>query len=265
LGNISPLLVGFLPFLLDKGILQNLQFPKNLKQIVLVAAVTLLAWIAFFFTVLEIRYVLFLWIVMFLGAARIFEQIIHQVATGIRAVVRALVMILLTAVCIRTLMIAIITYFPYHPEEQPFCPDSNLCKYMETVNLSASPGERVFVLHAYRYYLRPDLFACSSRVDDYYELEDLARENSPEFWVELVKRGYHFIMYEEHLSVYRYHFGHLPALDTVPSWIMIKNLYTNRDNTQVIYEIEVTNPPVQPQIVCEQNATGTWQIIAAQP
>jgi hypothetical protein len=45
---------------------------------------------------------------------------------------------------------------------------------MGIVSHAASPGVRVLVLHAYRYYLRSDLFACSSEVDEYPPLEKLA-------------------------------------------------------------------------------------------
>lgn len=132
---------------------------------------------------------------------------------------------------------------------------------MDTVSRSASPGDRVLVLHAYRYYLRPDLFACSSQVDEYSELEKLAHQNSSDFWVKVYRRGFDLIIFEQHLSESRYQFGKLPNLETAPDWMEIKLLYTNSNGTQLIYKIDAIAPPFQPEIFCTQNSKGIWQII----
>jgi hypothetical protein len=263
LGNISPLLIGFLPFLLVKRVRENLQFSTLLGRLSLVALLTLLTWITFSFTVLEIRYVLFLWMILFIAAAQLLESAIHHVEILIRPLLHLLLIIFLAIMCTRTLLIAVLTYFPLDNTGHSYCADSNLCTLLEALNQSAAPGDRVLVLHGYRYYMRPDLFACSSRVDEYSALETLARQNSPDFWVQVYRQGYKFIMFEPVLSERRYKFGKLPSLDTVPDWIDIKVLYSMPNANQYIYQLEISNPPIQPEISCEENLAGVWQLIPA--
>lgn len=260
LGNISPLLAGFLPFLLVKRVRENLQFSPLLGQITIVAILTLLIWITFFFTVLEIRYVLFLWVILFLAMAQVLESATQYGERLIRPLLGSLVIIFLAVISIRTLIIALTTYLPSNNISQADCYDTKLCIFMETVNQRAALGDRLFVLHAYRYYLRPDLFACSSTVDEYAALEPLARQGSSKFWVELYRRGYSFILFEQHLSERRYNFGDLPNLDTAPDWINIKVLYSSPTASQKIYQLEVVNPPISPEISCKQDSFGLWQL-----
>jgi len=259
LGNISPLFVGFLPFLLAKRVRENLHFSTLLVQFTPVALLTLLMWIIFFFTVLEIRYVLFLWIILFLAMAQVLESATHHVDVLIRFLVRVVLIIFMVVMCVRTLMIAVITYFPLNNAGNYYCPDSHLCTMLETLNKSAAPGDRVLVLHAYRYYLRPDLFACSSQMDEYTALEPLARQNSEEFWVEAYRRGFQFIIFEQHLAQDRYHFGKLPNLDTAPDWIQIETLYSSPKANQIIYKLRAVQPPIFPEISCRQDSMGLWE------
>ena len=258
IGNISPLLVGFLPFLLLKGVRRDFHLSPLAKQLLLVAGLTLVAWITISFTVLEIRYVLFLWIIVFLAAAKILESTIQHAEIPL---LRPLLIAFLGVLCLRTFMIAIVTYFPQDSAQEPYCPDSNLCKFMSTLNKTAAPGDRVFVLHAYRYYLRPDLFACSSQQQEYYPLQDLARQNSAEFWTELQRLGFHYIMFEQHLSEQRYHFGKLPSLDTVPDSMDVRVLYSNPGATQVIYELETNHPTTK--VSCVEDSKRIWKLIPA--
>ncbi len=258
LGNISPLFVGFLPFLLVKRVRENLRISPRLGWLSLVAVLTLLFWITLTFTVVEIRYVLFLWVILFLAIAQILESATQHVGILIRPLLVSLVIIFLAVMSIRTSIIALSTYFPLDDTRR--CLDNNLCTFLDTLNQPALPGDRVLVLHAYRYYLRPDLFACSSRADEYPALEVLARQNSPDFWVEVYRQGYRFIIFEEHLSERRYNFGKLPSPDIAPDWIYIKVLYSTPSANQKIYQLETLNPPIVPEISCVQNSAGIWQL-----
>ncbi len=259
LGNISPLFVGFLPFLLVKSVRENIHISPHLGWLSLIAVLTLLFWINLTFTVVEIRYVLFLWVILFLAAAQILESATQHIATLVRPLLLSLMTIFLVVMSARTLIIALSAYFPL--AETRRCLDNNLCTFLDTLEQPASPGDRVFVLHAYRYYLRPDLFACSSRVDEYPALEVLARQNSPDFWVEVYRQGFRFIIFEEHLSEQRYFFGKLPSPDIAPDWIRVKVLYSSPDARQRIYQLETINPPIPSEITCEQEAAGLWQLI----
>ena len=261
LGNLSPLFLGFLPFLLVKSARKNLRFSAPLKLLTLLSTLTLLIWITVYFTVLEIRYVLFLWIVLFLPIAQILESVTQSGALWIRPLVMLLVISFLIIMGARTLILAVTAYLPPNNISSADCSDTNLCNFMETINQRAAPGDRVFVLHAYRYYLRPDLFACSSRVEEYAILEPFARQNSSEFWVELYRRGYRFIIFEQHLSERRYNFGKLPDPDSAPDWLQIKNLYSSLKAEQLIYQLEAVAPPISVEISCRKDSKGLWQLV----
>ena len=258
LGNISPLLIAFLPFLFVKSVRENIHISSRLFWLSLIAVLTLLLWITLTFTVVEIRYVLFLWAILFLAIAQILEGAIQHAGSFVRPLLLSLVMIFLAVMSTRTLMIALSTYFPLDDTKR--CLDNNLCVFLETLNQPAQPGDRVFVLHGYRYYLRSDLFACSSRVDEYPALDALARQNSPDFWAEVYRQGFRFIIFEQHLSEVRYGFGKLPSPDIAPDWMKVKVLYSSTNATQRIYQLEAINPPIQPEILCKQNAKGMWEL-----
>lgn len=261
LGNISPLLIGCLPFLLLKPVRNNVHFTPMLGHLTILAALTLLLWITLFFTVLEIRYVLFLWVILFIAAAQVLESATQQVGRVIYPLFSSFVIIFLAIMGIRILLIALTGYLPHGTIRRSDCHDTRLCDFVATINEPAAPGTRVLVLHGYRYYLRPDLFACSSQVQEYALLEPLARQNSSEFWVEAYRQGYQFIMFEQHLSEERYHFGKLPDLDTVPNWLTVKTLYASPTGNQLIYELGAVDPPIQHEISCQQDSAGVWQVI----
>jgi hypothetical protein len=263
LGNISPLVIGFLPFLLVKDVRENVHLSALLKRLTLIATLTLVMWISLSFTVLEIRYVLFLWVILLLPVAQVLESATQHMEGSIRRLLPILVIALLAAMNVRTLLISLVAYLPAEQIRLEDCHDTNLCAIIETINQPAAPGDRVFVLHAYRYYLRSDLFACSSRVEEYDVLEPLARQDAPDFWVELYRRGFRFVMFEEHLSESRYRFGELPDINTAPDWLQIKALYLSPNGTQKVYQLETISPPLLPEISCKQDSAGIWQLTSS--
>ena len=260
LGNISPLFAGFVPFLLLKNVRENIHISRSLWALVLVSALTLFLWITLFFTVVEIRYVWFLWIILFLSIALLLESAIQCSSYPIRLAIYPLLATLLITMGIRTLFISLSTYSPMDSTGQAQCHDLEICTFIQPVNQTAAPGDRVLVLNAYRYYLRPDLFACSSRMEEYLSLGALASQDPHDFWVKVYRQGYRFITFEQHLSEQRYRFGKLPSPNSAPSWMHIVILYSKPDIDLKVYRIEVNNPPIESRIFCEQNSAGIWQL-----
>jgi hypothetical protein len=226
-----------------------------------VAILTLLLWIIFFFTVVEIRYVLFLWIILFLVTAQIFESTFKHIEAVVSSLIYLLTIALLAAMIARTFLIAVITYFPYNDSKQQYCVDTNLCMFLDTINRPAAPGDRVLVLHAYRYYLRPDLFACASQAHEYTTLVALSHRNSSDFWMEVYRQGYRYIMYEQHLSERGYNLGNLRSLNILPNWMKIEVLYSSANANQLIYRLDTVNPPVLPEVSCKQDSEGLWKLV----
>ena len=265
LGNISPLFVGCLPFLLLKNVRQRLQQAPGLMALAFAALVTLVAWLWLFFTVVEIRYVFFLWVILFLVLGHVLDATITDLMAPLKGLIAPLVGILLIYMGVRTFVIALETYAPVDSQDQAHCDDLVFCTFQEPLNRSAPPGARVFVANAYRYYLRPDLFACSTRAQEYGNLKDLARQNSGEFWGELYRQGFRYVTYEDNFSNFHGFFAMLPSPQLAPHWLNVKELYSTPDGLERIYELEATAAPVRPETYCQLDSAGIWQVRAGAP
>ena len=262
LGNITPLFVAILPFLLVKEVRQKIHFTPELSQLILPTIATLLLWIWLFFTVVEIRYVLFLWTLLFLPTAQILEWTIQWAEKPIRIAALSLPIALIVFIGIRSFSIAFDTYSPIDSKGQPQCYDTYFCTFLYPINQTATLGDRVLVLSAYRYYLRSDLFACSSQAAEYPALETLARQNSPDFWVEAYRKGFRFVAYEKIFSEQYSLFGTIPNPKLSPSWLHVTTPFPNIQNSEIVYFINAVNPPFQPTTSCRQNLAGIWEVEA---
>lgn len=231
---------------------------QELAHILTASLLTLVLWILIFYTVVEIRYVMFIWVIIFIPLGTLMDVLLNQM-TGVMPVASRLVIgLLLGFIALRTFLIAIDTYSPIDRNGQAYCSDFSLCTFFAPVNKYALPGDRVFSLNAFRYYMREDLFVCSSRSNEYENFIKLAQENSPEFWVELYRAGYTFVTYEEIFSVNRSHFGTIPPPDSAPPWLRVKVISSDQKNR--LYQIISINPPFTPDISCQKNSSGEWQL-----
>jgi hypothetical protein len=268
LGNISPLFVGFLPFLMLRDVRQDLQISSRLRSLTVAALFTIFAWISLSFTVVEIRYVWFLLVLLYLPISQIIESTTLGAEKLFQLLIYMIVIILLAYMGVRSILIAGDTYSPIGANGDAHCAGMLYCDFIQPVNQSASHGDRVLVLNSYRYYLRSDLFACSSRVDEYAKLQNMAHQSNSDFWVEVYKLGYRFIIFEKHLAEQRFYFGALPDPNSAPGWIHIKLLFSEPLKNQRIYMIETTDAPIPPEINCRRDAQGIWQLTSpatAQP
>ncbi|PWH12588.1 MAG: hypothetical protein DDG60_12425 [Anaerolineae bacterium] len=257
LGNISPLFAGFLPFLLLPEVRARLRFSAPFRSLLFPALLTLLLWISLFFTVVEIRYVFFLWVLLFLFGAQVIEAVFEALPNGYQRLLSAALTVLLAFVFVRTVVIALATYSPVGSSGQAHCDDVPLCTFLQPLNESAPPGARVFVLHAYRYYLRPDLFACSSLSDETEQLSHLSGSGKA-FWTELYRLGFEYVTYEKHYALLRARFGALPALTEAPDWMTVEELISR--GQLVIYRLHVRQPPFAPLKTCLPTSDGGWQV-----
>lgn len=258
LGNISPLFAGFLPFLLLPEVRARLRFSAPFRSLFFPALLTLLLWISVFFTVVEIRYVFFLWVLLFLFGAQVIEAVFEALPTGYQRLLRAALTMLLAFIFIRTVVIALATYSPIDANGQAHCYDLPLCTFLDPLNQNAPQGSRVFALHAYRYYLRPDLFACSSLSDETQQLFHLSGSGEA-FWTELYRLGFEYVTYEKHYALLRARFGSLPALTEAPDWMTVEEI-TSRGGL-AIYRLHVHEPPFAPLKTCVPTSNGSWQVI----
>lgn len=258
LGNISPLFIGVLPFLLLRKVRHQFHLPDGLRSLLLPALVTLALWISLFFTVVEIRYIFFLWILLFLFGAQVLEAALSGLEKEYRAILRAIPAFLLVFMTIRTLVISLAAYSPIDTNGQAHCYGISLCTFLDSLNQTAAPGERIFALNAYRYYLRPDLFACASQAKEYASLQSLAKENDGAFWEELYQQGFTYLSYEKHFAKFRARFGRIPPPDSAPEWLKITEI--SATGSETVYQLQPENPPFLPLKTCATTEAGSWQV-----
>lgn len=259
LGTISPLFIGFLPFLLLPPVRARLHLSTSFRPLLFSAFLTLLLWISLFFTVVEIRYVFFLWVLLFLFGAQVIEAAFETIETGYQVILRAASTLLLAFTLVRTLVISLATYSPVDSSGQAHCYDIPFCAFLDPLNESAPQGARVFVLHAYRYYLRPDLFACSSRAEEYAPLQVFSREKSGQFWAELYRQGFQYVTYEKNFANFHSRFGRIPAEESAPEWLRVVIL--SHTGSEIVYELQPVNPPFSPLKTCIHMSDGIWRVV----
>jgi hypothetical protein len=260
LGNISPLFVALLPGVLIKDFRQKIRISENLIVLVIAALITLLLWILLFFTIFEIRYVLFLWIILLIPAAVIIESILESQDLFFKTITNISLVALLSFIIVRTVYVSLDTYSPLDKQGNPQCYDFPFCDFLKPVNQTAPPGARVLTLNAFRYYLRTDLFACSTEHDEYQILQNLSLDDSTAFWVEVYRDGYKYIAYESNYSVRHLRLGLIPNPYNTPPWLTLKPIYGAPGNPEVAYEIQANNPPIQVEETCQKTNEGIWEI-----
>lgn len=262
LGNISPFFVAFVPFVFlyfqngDKEIISK-SFFYSLAS----ASVVLALWVFCFFTVVEIRYVFFLWVIIFIFWGHLIDIVICRLPKLGQVILNLWLVGLSLYMITRSLAMSVVTYAPIDEDGRAYCYNLEICNFFDVVNQQASQGDRVFSLFAYRYYLRPDLFSCSSRVEDYYLFQSIKDRQPAMFWAELYRNGYRFIVYEKHLSEQRYQFGNLPPVSTAPHWMKIEKIAETGDGMDFVYRLDVENAPFAPEKRCVLSENRIWNII----
>ena len=242
LGNISPLFIAFLPALMMQEIRQEIKFSRKLYVLIVISSITLLVWIFSLFTVFEIRYVMFLWTILFIPAAEIIGVALESKDNVIRNVSSGLIIILLAFNVLRTIYISLDKYSPLDEQGNPQC----FCEFLDSINTVASPNDRVLGLTAYRYYLRSDLFANSTKHDEYRSLQAASRQNNEALWLEVYKQGYKYIAYEHEYTDRHLEMALLPGPDNAPAWLELEELYSSPGDLHVAYRIIVKEPPDNP-------------------
>ena len=257
-GNISPLFVTFLPLLLSRTVRSKLKQMPQLIRVTFAAVITLVLWITVLFTVFEIRYVLFLWVIFYIVLAVVIEEFISGTDRFSGKYAELAIVGILLFANLRMAYITIDTYSPVDKTNTPHCYNHDLCDLLAPINTIAKPNERVLTLSAFRYYLRPDLLACSSRYDEYRELQPLANNNPSQFWAEVYRLGFKYITFEPRYSKVHLGFNITPKTDDILDWLELRPLYTQKAG-YASYEIIANNPPISIDRVCKNNSKG-WEL-----
>lgn len=260
LGTISPLFIAFLPAIFIKEIRQVLFSNKAMIGLTTMAIITIAIWITAFFTVVEIRYVFFLWVILYIPLSVIAEKVIEpKDHTG--RIMELMLVIVLVFVNFRVVYISLDTYSPLDQNGNANCYDHPFCDFLQPINASAASGERVLTMNAFRYYLRTDLFACSTKADEYAKLREAALVSADDFWEEFARQGYTFIAYEKNYGVRHLFMEFAPSPENAPPWIKLEPIYGAfpKDN-EVAYRVTVLQPQTFNTVKCAQDQNGVWVI-----
>ena len=260
LGTISPLFIAFLPAIFIKEIRRHLFSNKALIGLTTMAIITIAIWITTFFTVVEIRYVFFLWVILFLPLSVIAEKVIGlQDHTG--RIMELMLVLVLIFVNFRVIYISLDTYSPMDENGNAHCYDHPFCDFLQPINVSAGSGERVLTMNAFRYYLRTDLFACSTKADEYSKLRESSLVSADKFWQEVARQGYTFIAYEKNYGVRHLFMEFAPSPENAPPWIKLDPVYgTFPEDNEVAYRVTVLQPQAFNTLKCVQDQNGVWVI-----
>lgn len=264
LGSVSPLVLASIPTLALPQVRQRIRLQGPYLWIEVAAAITLVAWILGTFLVFEIRYVFFLWMILYLPVAALLEAAVAGPASIVGRFVRLMILGVLGFMALRTIYIAVDTYAPINPQGNPQCYDLALCSFLTPINDAAQPGARVLTLNAFRYYLRPDLLQCSTSAEEYGRLQDASRVGGAAFWTEVYREGYHYVAYEREYSVRHLRLGLTPSPENAPPWLAIEPISGIPGDPQVAYAIEATDPPVQMGTECVRTGDH-WELRPATP
>lgn len=259
LGNVSPLFVGLAPVALLNSVRNKSQISGALLRVAVAALLTLLIWLVMTSMVFEIRYVLFLWIILYMPVSLWVDAALDDIDSLIRRLVRLSIVVVLIFISVRVLYISIDTYSPVDAQGNAHCFDLNRCTILEPVNQTAGPGERVLMLSPFRYYLRSDLFACSTSAKEYRLLVELSRSDTVAFWTEAYREGYTFVIYQP-----GYAMGHLYLRMTLspsntPSWLKLDPIMGTPGDDDVAYRLVAKAPPVSVERTCVKRG-DSWQI-----
>ncbi len=258
MGNITPIILIFLPVLFTRKTRGNLNSSRDLIKIALISLFILTAWIMAYFTIFEIRYVFFLWIIIYLASAEMIVSSLENLEPISQKIFSGIIVLLLIYMFARNIFIAVDAFAPIE-NRAPQCNDSPFCSYLLPINQNADSGERVLGLSAFRYYFRPDLFACSSKSDEYLTIRDALEKSNEDFWMEVYKQGYTYIAYEENYSTRHVGIDFLPTLNAVPDWVKLEKLSETFDGYFSTYKIEYINPPMQNEKKCVYS-DGIWLV-----
>lgn len=260
LGGLSPIFLGFLPILFFGNLRKKLNFLQPLGDLLTATIITLVLWICLFFTIMEIRYVFFLWIFLYMPVSEAVVFVIENKGFPLQKALSSLVGILLVFGIVRTVYISLDTYSPIDAKGTPQCQEIIFCDYLKSINGEAPEGTRVLTLNAFRYYLRNDLLTCSTAGDEYWALRDASLQSADAFWEEVYRQGYSYIAYENNYSVRHLYIEFEPAPKNVPSWMKIIPIYGTPGDPAVAYRILVNDPPITREKNCKPNLNNVFEV-----
>ncbi|NPV85831.1 MAG: hypothetical protein HPY45_07460 [Anaerolineae bacterium] len=253
LGNLSPLILGFLPlgFLLPKT---RPWFSSPLVGVTLAAALGMMIWVILYPGYIEPRYLMATLLLFSLLPARAAEHIsLHSGTSRLlsRGVLGCALITLVSVSLSSTTLGNHPIFFPgktltYLRGGLPKCHlYGGACRAQVSLNQHAKAGERVLMGIPHSYWLRSDLLQCAESLSTFADLNtgDL-------HWQKIYESGFKYILAEK---------SQLESISP-PNWVHPVILF--EEDNFVVYRLDYDFPFEDNHQVCRQRTTHKWDVVS---
>jgi hypothetical protein len=253
-GNMSPLLLSFLPLLLLAPWLKK---PWNgpVAAISVAAFAGLVAWVALFPAIPMPRYFLAPLLLLIVPAAWAAERWSRRdkvSSLGVSLATLAVLIIFLRVNSLPTLSDAFRYLFVEQTEKGLNHDEASSYSVYEAINKTADPGARVFLISYFRFWLRPDLIQTSNGAHDLNIVWD--DKHPDKFWRQLHENGFTYLYAEDNAS------PAMKALNTVPDWVAVEPIYP-KGQYGAAYRLIFRNAPGKVRMTTKEVSPGAWDVV----
>lgn len=254
-GNLSPLMLAFLPVLIWV-LWKDRRWNAPVMAILVAGVAGLLAWIVLFPSVPMPRYFLATLLLFIVPVAWAMERVSHADRWLNYAVVLvALACMLIFAKSWNKEFFRVASAYQYLLGEQS---EKNLHmnevlsrNVYEAINQSAKPGERVYLGSYFRFWLRPDLIqSTNGKVDSQISFD---AANPEKFWLQVYEHGFTYMFMEQSHPAFA-------ALEKIPNWMHIEIIYPQSVYGGA-YRLTYVNPPVRLRFATREVSPGAWDVV----
>lgn len=259
-GNLSPLMLAFLPFALF------LERPRSwlrsrLAQVTLAASVGILAWAVLRPSVLAPRYMLATLMLLALLPAKAVEH------ARLKSRSRWLIAGILVSLLITQMAVARLSYsegafspiktYQYLTGELGACGRDyyHYCQPQEFLNQETELGDRVLLAAYPRYWLRADLLQC---LGNYQDTSKIFSAPDDGYWLAMYQQGFSYLLVDSTT-----HAAFLDNLnvDKTPDWLVVQKIW--EDEKTLVFHLDVLNPPGDPVTVCQRRENSqVWEVVS---
>lgn len=254
-GNLSPLVLAFLPMLIWV-LWKDKRWSPPVVAIALAAVAGLLAWVVLFPSVPMPRYFLATLLLFIIPIAWAMERVSYVdkwLNYGVVLVALACILIFHRSWKAEIFRVdAAYEYLLGEQSEKNLHIDEVLSRNVyEAINQSAEPGARVYLGSYYRFWLRPDLIQClNGKVNSEISF-DIA--NPEKFWSQVYEHGFTYVFMDQSYPAF-------PALKAVPDWMHIEMIYP-QSGYGGAYRLTYKNPPGSVKYKTIEVSPGAWDVI----
>jgi len=254
-GNLSPLVLAFLPMLIWV-FWKDRRWSPPVIAITAAAVAGMLAWIVLFPSVPMPRYFLATLLLFIVPVAWAMERVSYTDRwLNYGVVLAAFSCMLMFARSWNHEIFVVPAAYEYllgEQSEKNLHIDEVLSRNVyEAINQSAEPGARVYLGSYYRLWLRPDLIQCTNGKVDSEMSFDAA--NPERFWLQVYEHGFTYMFMDNGYPAFA-------ALKAVPDWMRIEMIYP-QSGYGGAYRLIYKNHPGRVKFATIEVSPGAWDVI----